>query len=262
MVVVHPEYALLILEINELIEEIANLIVEKDTLNYYVCKDIQIDYTLKLGTLEHKLLVAENNYEKKLRKLEIIEEKLAKKLPINLEAIDRKIDAEFKTQSKLENDMSQDVDFAIEMTSMQLIDYDIIDEMNVDYFKLQKLYNPIFDLEPSEEKVKMYTKIQRDYKKCNYKKLHKLAKDYDDDYVFQDEINNLKKLKEKLIEIFKANKREIRKIKNSFPYNQKTILEDENLCRRKKDSLNRQITEINLENKKLDKKINEKLKKI
>ncbi len=262
MVVVHPEYAFLILEINDLKEQIADLMVEKDMLRYYICREIQIDYMLKIGALEYKLVVAENNYEKSLRKLEIVKEKLAKKLRVNMDSIDRKINNEFKKKSKIEADMSDDIDFAIEVSSLELFDYDIIDEMNVDYFKLQKLYNPIFDLDFSEEKEKMFEKIQKYYKRKNYKKLHKLAESYDADDIFQDEISNLKKLKENYTQILKNIKRDIRKMKNTFPYNQKIILEDENLCRRKKDSLNKEIMDINLETKKVEKKISNQLKKL
>lgn len=262
MVVVHPEYAMLILEINDLKEEIADLIVERDMIKCYVCRDIQIDYMLKIGALEYKLIVAENNYEKNLRKLEIIKEKIAKKSIVNMEAIERTINREFKRQNKIEADMSEDIDLAIEMSSMELFDYDIVDEMNVDYFKLQKLYNPIFDLDSSIEKAKTYQKIEKHYKKGNYKKIHKLAESYDADDIFQDEISNLKKLREKYIEVLKIIKREIRKLKNSFPYNQKIILEDENLYRRKKDSLNREIIDINNETKKIEKKIKNQLKKL
>lgn len=262
MVVVHPEYALLILEINDLKEEIADLMVERDMLKCYVRKDIQIDYMLKIGFLEYKLLVAENNYEKSVRKLEMIKEKLSKKMTVNMEVIERKIKREFKRQDKMEVDMSEDINFAIEMSSVELFDYDEVEEMNVDYFKLQKLYNPDFDLEVSEEKAKMYEKIQRYYKKGNSQRLHKLAEKYDADEIFQDEISNLKKLKEKYEEILKVTRREIRKLKNSFPYNQKVILDDECLYRRKKDSLNKEIMDINIETKKIMKKIENQLKKL
>lgn len=262
MVVVHPEYALLILEINGLKDEISDLIVERDTLIYYICKDVEIDYMLKIGALEYKRVVAENNYEKALRKLEIIEEKIAKNAKVNIESIERKIKTEFKRQDKIESNMSEDIDFAIEMSALELFDYDMLEEMNIDYFKLQKLYNPLFDLEASEQNKKMYLKIEKYYQKGNYKKLHKLAEKYDENEIFQDEISNLKKLKQKYTEILRSIRREIRKLKNSFPYNQKIILEDENLCRRKKDNLNREIIEINLETKKIEKKISNKLKKI
>ena len=262
MVVVHPEYAMLILEINDLKEEIADLIVERDMIKCYVRKDIQIDYMLKIGALEYKLMVAKNDYKKNLRKLEIIKEKVAKKLDVNMESIERKINREFKEQNKNEVEMSEDIDFAIEVSAIELFDHDMVDEMNVDYYKLQKLYNPVFDLDSSAEKAKMYEKIEKYYKKGNFKKLHKLAEDYDADDIFQDEISNLKKLREKYMDVLKTTKREMRKLKNSFPYNQKVILEDENLYRRKKDSLNREIMDINNESKKIEKKIKNQLKKL
>ena len=261
MVIVHPEYAMLVLEVNRLQEQIANLIVERDMLNFYVCRDIEIDYMLKIGALEYKLMVAGNQYRKNARRLELINEKLAQKVAVNLSAINRKINVEFKEKDKLESRMSHNIDVAIEIASLEGYDYDSIDEMNVDYFKVQKLYNPIFDLEISEEKEKLYSKIEKYYEKGNYKKLHKLAEEYDEDDILQDEFSNLKELKEKYVIIFEKVQKQVRKIKNTYPYNQKVILEDENLCRRKKDSLNREIIEVNTENKKLEKKIQDKLKK-
>lgn len=259
MVVVHPEYALLILEVNELKEEIADLIVERDTLVNYVCRDLEIDYLLKIGSLEYKLAVAENKYQKNLRKLELIEEKHGQNLPIHVTQIDKKVMNEFKKQDKIEKNMLADIDFAIEMTTLEMFDYDLIQEMNLDYFKLQKLYNPIFDIDVSTEKEKIYNKIEKYYQRGNLKKLHKLAESYEEDDIFQDEISNLKKLRDKYYNVLTEIRREVRKIKNSFPYNQRLILKDEILCRRKKDHLNRQIIQVNSENKKLEKKIQQKL---
>lgn len=262
MVIVHPEYAMLILEINNLKEQIANLVVERDMLSEYVCRNLQIDYMLKIGALEYKLMVAKNNHKKSLRKLEMVEEKLTKNLKVNLNSIEKKVNSEFKEKTKKEEEFSDDIDFAIEMTSMDLFNGDFIDEISAEYFKVQKLYNPIFDLQESPEKNKKYKKIEQYYRRHDYEKLHKLAKDYDEDDIFQDEISTLKTLKEKYVPIVESLQKQVRKIKNSFPYNQKIILEEENLCRRRKDSINREITEVNLETKKIDKKIENKLKKL
>ena len=262
MVVVHPEYAMLILELNDLKEEISDLIVEGDTLTCFICKDVEIDYMLKIGALEYKLIVAENEYKRNCRKMELIEQELKKSSKFNLTKIENKLKKEFKDEEKIEQDMLADIDLAIDMTSYDLYDYDMIEEMNIDYYKLQKMYNPIFNLEETEEQNKFYEKIRKYYQKGNYKKLHKLAENYNEDDIFQDEIGNLKKLKKKYEKILREYKKNIRKIKNAFPYNQRVILEDENLCRRKKDRLNKEIIEINVQNKKLKKKIENKLKKI
>ena len=170
MLVVHPEYAYLILDLNDLKEEIADLIVERDLLLNFVCIEVQMDYMLKIGALEYKLLVCGNQYKKNLRRLELIEEKLSKKQKVNMTTINRKINTEFKEKTVFEEKLSKRIDLAIEAAGLELNDYDKIEEMNVDYFKLQKLYNPIFDLEYSEEKEKFYQKIEKYYEKCNYKK--------------------------------------------------------------------------------------------
>lgn len=261
MVLVHPEYAILILEVNELKETIADLTVEKDMLIHYVCRDLEIDYMLKIGALEYKLFIAQNKVERAKRKLELIEAKLSKKKPVDLEKIEAKLNREFKAKDKLEKDMLADIDYAIEISALEMIDYDIVEEMNIEYFKLQKIYNPELDFSVSLEKAKIYKKIEKYYQKCNYKKLKKLAKDYEDE-IFQDEISNLRLLKEKYLGIIKEKQREIRKIKNTFPYNQKVILKNEILCSRKKENINTTIIETNTELKKIEKKISAKLKNL
>ncbi len=262
MVLVHPEYAYLVLDLNNLKEEIADLIVERDLLLNFICEEIQIDYMLKIGALEYQLLVSGNQYRKNLRRLELIDEKLSQNKKVNMAVIDRKINTEFKEKNIFEKKISKRIDLAIDSTLIDTNNYDIMDEMNVDYFKLQKLYNPIFDLEYSEEKEKFYKKIEKYYQNCNYKKLHKLAENYSDDTIFQDEISNLKVLKKRYIMILKECQKHIRKIKNTFPYNQKVILEDENLYRRKKNSLNKEIAQMKMENRKIERKIHNKLKKL
>ena len=261
MVLIHPEYALLIIEINDLKNDIANLIVEKDWLIYYVCKELRIDYTLKIGSLEYKLFLIEKRYTKNLRKLELLREAQKNKIDINIEKIEQKVNNEFKKMDEPEKEMLGDLDYAILMSSKEYFDDDLLEEMSDDYFKLQKMYNPIFDFSQDEERKKTYKKIKKYYEKGNYKKLKKLAEDYDENDIFQDEIENLKIIKEKYLEIEEIYEKEIRKIRNSFPYNQKSILEDENLCRRKKDKLNRQIIETDIENRKIEKKIKNFLKK-
>lgn len=263
MVIVHPEYAYLILEVNDLKEHIAELIVTKDMLINYTENELQMDYMLKIGSLEYKLYIVGNDYKKNIRKLELINEKIEKKLKINLSSIDRKIKKEFKDKSDFEAELSQQLDLAIEMASTEnYCNYDRLEEMNLDYFKLQKMYNPIFDLQISEEKDKFFQKIKKYYEKTNFRKIHKLAEDYDEGYVFQDEIENLKILKKRYDNIVNELEKELRKIYNRFPFNQKVILEDENLYRRRKESINKEIAEINVENKKIEKKIKNKLKNI
>ena len=262
MEIVHPEYAMLVLEINDLKEQIAEMIVERDMLNFYTCTDIEMDYMLKIGSIEYNLVQIGNKYRKNLRKLEIIEEKQKKKLPINMTYINRKINNEFKAKMEIESHMSKDIDLAIEMSELEPIDQDLLEEMNLAYSKLQMMYNPIFDLKTSDEKEKNYKKIEKYYRKGNLKKLNKLAEDYDENEIFQDEMVNMKYLKSKYIEILNVVQKQIRKIKNSFPYNQRVILEDENLCRRKKDALHKDIREVNVQNKKLEKKIEKKLNKL
>ena len=65
----------------------------------------------------------------------------------------------------------------------------------------------------------------------------------------------LEKLKIRYDILIKENQKVITKIKTSFPYNQKGMLEDESLYRRKKDSLNEKIFSVTDENENIKKQI-------
>ena len=173
--------------------------------------------------------------------------------------INRKINSEFKEKDKIEKNMSKDIDLAINMSIFEPLDEEVFEQMNMDYYKLQKIYNPVLNLDLSEKSEKIYKKIEEYYEKGNYKKIHKMAEKYDENYILQDEISTLRILKNKYEDFLNRIQKQIKKLKTSFPYNQKTILEDENLCRRKKDFLNKEIIKINSENKKIEKKIKNKL---
>ena len=125
MVIIHPEYALLLIEVNELKNEIANLIVERDWLIYYACKELKIDYTLKIGALEYKLFLAEKRYTKNLKKLALMKEMKSQNLEIDMNSIEEKVNSEFKKMDKSEKIMSSDLDYAIEMSSKEYFDEDI-----------------------------------------------------------------------------------------------------------------------------------------
>ena len=133
-----------------------------------------------------------------------------------------------------------------------LLEKDEIDELNELYFKLQMSLNPALKLKSKIQDDELFSSVEKLYKKGNIKKLRKIAEEYVEEPVV-DELDNLEKLRNRYEILIKENQKVITKIKTSFPYNQKIMLEDENLYRRKKDSLNERIFTITEENEKIKK---------
>lgn len=262
MYFVDPKFAKMIYEINDLKTEAATKIVERDSLIYHVCKNLKIDYMLKIGSLEYKLFKVQNENLIIKRKIEIIKDEISSGKEFDVENIDKKVKVEFSEFEKIEKNMLEDIDISIDLSMSEILDSEEIEKINTIYLELQKRYNPILNIHTKEEDFEMLKKIEKIYRVGNIKKLENILKETNQEMLI-DDIENLEKLQKRYNEIIKENIRMITKIKNTFPYNQKNLLENESLTRRKKNEINELIyfneNEINVLKKELENII--KLKK-
>lgn len=254
MELIHPEYVLYIYQVNNLRVKAAEKITHRDSLKYHICRYLTLDYMLKIGSLEYKLLDLENKVLKDLRILELLEEN-----DILFDEIEKIIKKEF-----IENDykvelMSQSVKTAIDSSREHILSNDEILEINMFYMNLVRDYSPEINLKNSHEENLIFETIREKYITGNIKELKKLEK-FEKEELFFDELEAYKIEKERLDELIKKVENQILEIKNSFPYNEKREIQDENLFRRKKDFINKQIAEREVELENLEKRIN-KLKK-
>ena len=255
MVVVSPEFAKLGAVTNESKEKLCKLIVERESLVFHVCKNLKVDYMLKVASLEYNLMKIQNEVLKNKRLVELYNQNIDE-LKINREEVEDKINKkvalEFLEFNKIEKKQLEDIDIAIELSMTNLLEKDEIEEINGYYLKLQRVLNPALKLKSKIQDDELFDSVEKLYKKGNIKKLRRIAEEYVEEPVV-DELDNLEKLKSRYDILIKENQKVITKIKTSFPYNQKVMLEDENLYRRKKDSLNERIFTITEENEKIKK---------
>lgn len=257
MVVISPEFAKLVAVTNESKEKLCKLIVERESLVFHVCKNLKIDYMLKVGALEYNLMKIQNEILKNKRLVELYEQNkqaLKDDKEKTEEKINKQIEIEFLEFKKIEKKQLEDIDIAIDLSMTNLLEKDEIDELNSVYLKLQMVLNPALKLKSKIQDDELFSTIEKLYKKGNIKKIKKIAEEYVEEPVV-DEVDNLEKLKNRYDILIKENQKVITKIKTSFPYNQKIMLEDENLYRRKKDSLNEKIFSITEENEIIKKEL-------
>lgn len=156
MYILDPKFAMLIYEINNLKIKVAEKIVERDSLIYHTCKNLKIDYMLKIGSLEYKLLKIQNEILIAKRKIEILKDKHKNKenIDIDVEEINKKIEIEFLEFNKIEKNMLEDIDIAIDLSMSDILDNEQIHKINEIYLKLQSRCNPIFNTEYDDNNFK------------------------------------------------------------------------------------------------------------
>ena len=257
MVVISPEFAKLVAVTNESKEKLCKLIVERESLVFHICKNLKIDYMLKVASLEYNLMKIQNEVLKNKRLLELYEQN-KDNLENDREKIENKInkqiEIEFLEFKKIEKKQLEDIDIAIDLSMTNLLEKEEIEELNGAYLKLQRVLNPALKLKSKIQDDELFATVEKLYKKGNIKKIKRIAEEYIEEPVV-DEIDNLEKLKNRYDILIKENQKVITKIKTSFPYNQKIMLEDENLYRRKKDTLNEKIFSVTEENENIKKEL-------
>lgn len=248
MVIVNPEFIKLIKETNSLKEKLCQKIVERESLIFHECKNMKLEYMLRIGNLEYDLMKKQNE----LLVLKRIKE-LEKTKKYSEEEISKKIEIEFSEFKAMEKKLLNDIDIAIDLSMTNLLENEEIKRLNNVYYKLQLILNPDLKLTSSEKEDELFECVKKNYKKGNIKKLEKILEGYKDETIV-DEYDNLSKLRNRYSLLIAENQKIITKIKMSFPYNQKDTLQDNNLLRRKKDEINSKIYAYDEEIKKIKKK--------
>lgn len=237
MEIIHPEYVKYVYEVNKLRIKLAELITYRDSLKYHITKSLSIDYMLKIGALEYKLLQIRNNIKKDNRIIE-----LAETLNVPFDEINAIIKKEF-----LEHDcklalMGEAVDKAINASQSKILNEKEIIELNSYYMPLVKDFSPEINSNISDEEKLLFETIKQKYINGNFSEMKKFGK-FERDELYFDELDTYKFEKIRLENLIQKVNTENVNIKNMYPYTERLELSDENLLRRRKDKINKEITE-------------------
>lgn len=262
---IDPKYIELILEVNKVRIQIAEKIAEKEILSSYIIPEIKNSYILKIGVSEVELFLGKLNLNKINRKIVLYEEFINNNRIINECDIDEIIEKEYKNEYNKYILMQEDINQAIDYTKKDVIREKNLDTLNIVFKELVKQLCPLINIKNNDLENNLYKLVVDSYKDGNLKKLLgiKLFCDKNNlNFKFDvDEYENLNKLKDKYLIILAKEKSEIFDLRTSEIFSNKSIIENENLVRRRKDEINKQIEAISDEYMKSLKKL-EKIKKV
>lgn len=219
--IIHPEF-------EKLKNKLSELLLEFQELTLHICPNIEREYLLNFGLLEHELYKKDVELSILKRKLRLLYIQINSQEEVNLVLIDEALKKEF-----------------IEYEKNIKIQMDELDELMDDkYFhrlskrnakKLKDMYKEcVFKLHPdlhpnqSDYRKKLFIQITEAYQNGNLDALESLCyfipnRENDDEMDIDSEI-------ERLHELIEYNEQEIRNIKERYPYNKKDLINGE--CRR------------------------------
>jgi hypothetical protein len=231
-IAVHPEFERLFREVQTGREELSALLFERDELIFHVCKDIEADYMLKIGSLEYKAYEFECGILRIKRKIELVQAKLNRQEFVYLPAIEELLDAEYAEYTENLQARLNSINEALRRNEGGRLSAEDSVELKKLYRQALKKLHP--DLNPNlpEERRRLFPKAILAYRSGDLNAVRTIclllaeitpSVESSGD---PDALEALRMERDMLRERGVALRESIEKIKNSFPYNRKAFLRD------------------------------------
>ena len=228
-VILFPDYEKLTKKIKKLKKELCNLLNERDELTFVICRNIESEYMVKLGSLEIALFKVQCKVLRLKRKLAMIQQRLNRREHIDVQAIESELDVEFEEYQKKLGEQVDRLNEAIRRRKGEFLTEAETKEVKKLYYKIVKNIHP--DLNPNAGAAEwdlLYSAMEA-YKNGDLETLRIIEKTFVDEEGFVPNENGLRAMEEEkhwLEALIQGVEDEIRQIKESFPYNVRPILED------------------------------------
>ena len=238
-IIVFPEYEKLVVEIKELKEKLCGLLNERDELHFVICKNIEADYMVHLGSLEIALYKMQCKVLRLKRKLSMIQQRINRREPLDERQIEACLDDEFQEYQKKLDEKIKKLDTAIQRQQLNALSDEDTKELKQLYYKIVKHLHPDLNPDATEAETDLFYRAVDAYHKGDLMAMRIIAKTFVHEEAFSPTTETLKELvseRDALCDMVESVQSEIACIKTSFPYNMLDILTDpEALDKRRKE---------------------------
>lgn len=224
---INSEYENLLKESKKLQGTLSALIMERDELKLHICKNLQAEYMVKIGTLEYKVYEFECKILRIKRKIELIQMYFNRQKIVNIIEIELTLNAEFEEYQENLNEKMNEINKALERNNLDTLSDEESVEIRKLYRQIVKKLHPDLNPNVTAGEIELFTKAVDAYKNGDLDTLRSISMlitEISDSDSISDSMNNLKIKIEKLKNMIDLISKEIEQIKDSFPYNQKELL--------------------------------------
>lgn len=245
-IIVLPEYKALEDKIKRLREELCVLYQELDELRFVICKNIEMEYMLRLGALEYKAYEAQCEYLRAKRRLEMIQAKINRQEKIDIKAIEVILDGEFEQFKKQLEEQIRKMNEAIDRSREEALSAEEAAEIKKLYRSIVKELHPDIDPDSTPERRELFIRAVNAYENGDIETIRIIAEMISGAKPVtsgEDTMTTLYKEKERLEKKTEDVREKIEKIKSEYPYNVKNIVENEEMCAQRRSELEKIISQ-------------------
>lgn len=163
-VIVFPDFEKLKSEVEKMRTELSMLLLERDELQFVICKNIETEYMLKLGSIEYKAYKAQCAALRLKRKIELIQAKKNRQEKVIISAIEETLDSEFAEYQKQLNEQIDKMNDALKRSKAEVLSNEDNKKFKKLYRKIVKALHPDINPDVSEAQVQLFDNAVSAYK--------------------------------------------------------------------------------------------------
>ena len=163
-VIVFPNFEKLKSEVEKMRTELSMLLLERDELQFVICKNIETEYMLQLGSIEYKAYEAQCAALRLKRKIELIQAKKNRQEKVIISAIEETLDNEFAEYQKQLDEQIDKMNDALKRSKAEVLSDEDNKELKKLYRKIVKALHPDINPDVSEAQVQLFDNAVSAYK--------------------------------------------------------------------------------------------------
>lgn len=247
-VIVFPDFEKLKSEVEKMRTELSMLLLERDELQFVICKNIETEYMLKLGSIEYKAYEAQCAALRLKRKIELIQAKKNRQEKVIISAIEETLDTEFAEYQKQLNEQIDKMNDALKRSKAEVLSDEDNKKLKKLYRKIVKALHPDINPDVSQAQVQLFDNAVSAYKNGDLNTLRIIGEMVGNNPLSEqhkDAMTQLVEERERLQGLLKSIRESIDNIKSEYPYTMKDILEDTEKTEQKKQELENILEQYN-----------------
>ena len=228
--------------------ELSMLLLERDELQFVICKNIETEYMLNLGSIEYKAYEAQCAALRLKRKIELIQAKKNRQEKVIISAIEEALDNEFAEYQKQLDEQINKMNDALKRSKADVLADEENKELKKLYRKIVKALHPDINPDASEAQVQLFDNAVSAYKSGDLGTLRIIGEMVGNNPLpeqHKDAMTQLVEERERLQGLLKSIRESIDNIKSEYPYTMKDILEDTEKTEQKKQELENILEQYN-----------------
>ncbi len=221
------------------------ILLERDELEFVICRNIETEYMLKLGGLEYRAYEAQCRYLRLKRKAELIQARINRQERVSPTEIEALLDAEFEEYSERLKEQMGKMNDALARSRMQSLSEGDARELKRLYRQIMKTLHPDVRPDATKEQKRLLELATEAYKDGDLERLRAIADLAGGEAPAEprgDAMVWLAEEGERLEKAIAAAREEMAAIKSRYPYTMKELLESEERVAQKRGELEEAIS--------------------